>query len=124
MSSPVDRAEIIAGIQRRRRFSADQKLAVVQEAAQPGMTMSNVGCRRGIAPSLVFGWRRRMTEGGKVPIRAGDAVIARAGAHRRRGRFHFAGLGDGGSAALFSTPCPASLPSISNNAGTAARARF
>jgi transposase len=78
MSSSVDRIEVFAGIQRRRRFSVDQKLAVLQEATQPGMTISYVARRHGIAPSLVFGWRRRMTEGGKEAIRADDAVVARA----------------------------------------------
>jgi transposase len=78
MSSSVDRIEVFAGIQRRRRYSVDQKLAVLQEAAQPGMTISYVARRHGISPSLIFGWRRRMTEGGKEAIRADDAVVARA----------------------------------------------
>ena len=78
MSSSVDRIEVFSAIQRRRRYSVDQKLAVLQEAAQPGMTISYVGRRHGISPSLIFGWRRRMTEGGKEAIRADDAVVARA----------------------------------------------
>ena len=78
MSSSVDRVVVFAGIQRRRRYSVDQKLAVLQEAAQPGMTISYVARRHGISPSLIFGWRRRMTEGGKEAIRADDAVVARA----------------------------------------------
>jgi transposase len=78
MSNSVDRVEVFAGIQRRRRYSADQKLAVVQEAAQPGMTISYVARRHGIAPSLIFGWRRRMKEGGKEAIRADDEVVAKA----------------------------------------------
>jgi transposase len=78
MSSSEDRLEVFAGIQRRRRWSVDQKLAVLQEATQPGMTISYVARRHGIAPSLVFGWRRRMTEGGKEAIRADDAVVAKA----------------------------------------------
>ena len=78
MSNSVDRVEVFAGIQRRRRYSADQKLAVVQEAAQPGMTISYVARRHGIAPSQIFGWRRRMKEGGKEAIRADDEVVAKA----------------------------------------------
>jgi len=78
MSSSVERVEVFAGIQRRRRYSVDQKLAVLQEATQPGMTISYVARRHGISPSLIFGWRRRMTEGGKEAIRADDAVVARA----------------------------------------------
>jgi transposase len=78
MSNSVDRVEVFAGIQRPRKYSADQKLAVVQEAAQPGMTISYVARRHSIAPSLIFGWRRRMSEGGKEAIRADDEVVAKA----------------------------------------------
>jgi transposase len=78
MSNNADRVEVFAGIQRRRRYSVDQKMAVLQEAAQPGMTISYVARRHGIAPSLIFGWRRRMSEGGKEAIRADDEVVAKA----------------------------------------------
>ena len=78
MSSNVDRVEVFSQIQRRRRWSVDQKLAVLAEAAQPGMSISYVARRHGISPSLVFGWRRRMTEGGKEAVRADDEVVARA----------------------------------------------
>jgi len=78
MSSTIDRVQVFAGIQRRRRYTVEQKLAVLEEAAQPGMTVSYVGRRHGISPSLIFGWRRLMTEGGKEAVRADDAVVARA----------------------------------------------
>jgi transposase len=78
MSSSVDRVEVFSAIQRRRRYSVDQKLAVLAEAAQPGMSISFVARRHGISPSLVFGWRRRMTEGGKEAVRADDEVVASA----------------------------------------------
>ena len=78
MSNSVDRVEVFAGIQRRRRYTAEQKMSVVQEAMQPGMTISYVARRHGIAPSLIFGWRRRMSEGGKEAIRADDEVVSKA----------------------------------------------
>jgi transposase len=78
MSSSVDRVEVFSAIQRRRRYSVDQKLAVLAEAAQPGMSISFVARRHGISPSLVFGWRRRMSEGGKEAVRADDEVVASA----------------------------------------------
>jgi transposase len=53
-------------------------MAIVQEASQPGMTISYVARRHGIAPSLIFGWRRRMSEGGKEAIRADDEVVSKA----------------------------------------------
>jgi transposase len=71
----VDRVEVLASIQRRRRYSLDQKLAVLAEAAQPGMSISYIARRHGISPSLLFGWRRRMTEGGKEAVRVDDAVV-------------------------------------------------
>jgi transposase len=76
MSNNAERVEVFAGIQRRRRYTAEQKMAFVQEASQPGMTISYVARRHGIAPSLIFGWRRRMSEGGKEAIRADDEVVA------------------------------------------------
>ena len=78
MSTNADRVEVFAGIQRRRRYTAEQKMALVQEAMQPGMTISYVARRHGISPSLIFGWRRRMSEGGKEAIRADDEVVAKA----------------------------------------------
>jgi transposase len=78
MSSNADRVEVFSAIQRRRRYSVDQKLAVLAEAAQPGMSISYVARRHGISPSLLFGWRRRMAEGGKEAVRADDEVVASA----------------------------------------------
>ena len=78
MAMGADRVEVLAGIQRRRRCTVDQKLEVLEEAAQPGMTISYVGRRHGISPSLIFGWRRRMSEGGKEAVRADDEVVAKA----------------------------------------------
>jgi transposase len=74
----VDRVEVLASIQRRRRYSLDQKLAVLAEAAQPGMSISYIARRHGISPSLLFGWRRRMSEGGKEAVRVDDAVVGSA----------------------------------------------
>jgi len=42
MSSSAERAEVFAGIQRRLRYTAEKKMAVVQEASQPGKTISYV----------------------------------------------------------------------------------
>ena len=78
MAMNAERVEVLAGIQRRRRYSVVQKLAVLEEAARPGTTISYVARRHGISPSLIFGWRRRMSEGGKEAVRADDEVVAKA----------------------------------------------
>jgi transposase len=74
----ADRVEVVSSIQRRRRYSLDQKLAVLAEAAQPGMSISYVARRHGISASMLFGWRRRMSEGGKEAVRVDDEVVGSA----------------------------------------------
>ena len=68
MSETFSKVEVITVVARRRRFPMDQKLAVVAETMQPGMSISYVARRHGLSPSLVFRWRRRMSEGGKQAI--------------------------------------------------------
>ena len=67
---------VVSGIQKRRRFSTSQKIAMVEEAMQPGMSVSYVARKYDVSPSQLFNWRRRMTEGGKEAIKADDYVVA------------------------------------------------
>jgi transposase len=57
---------------RRRRFSIDDKLKILQETSLPGMTVSYVARRHDISPSLIFQWRRRLADGGKSKARVGN----------------------------------------------------
>jgi transposase len=76
MSDTFSKVEVITSVARRRRFSSDLKIAVVAETMQPGMSISYVARRHGLSPSLVFRWRRLMSEGGKEAVRADDDVLA------------------------------------------------
>ena len=76
MSKPIDRVEIITGIHGLRRYTAEEKVRLVEETMQPGMTVSAVARLHGVSPSLLFGWRRRMTEGGLEAVRADEDVVA------------------------------------------------
>ena len=76
MSDAFSKVEVISGVARRRRFSTELKLAVVAETMHPGMSISYVARRHGLSPSLVFRWRRLMSEGGKEAVRADDEVVA------------------------------------------------
>ena len=58
------RVEVITSVQRRRRWPTAEKIRLVEETMQPGMSVSYVARRAGVAPSLLFNWRRRMLEGG------------------------------------------------------------
>lgn len=52
------RVEVLRPVERRRRFSLEQKLAVLAEAAAPGAVISEVARRHGLLPAQVFKWRR------------------------------------------------------------------
>src|SRR5919202_1053791 len=78
MSDTFSKFEVITGVARRRRFSTEQKLAVVAETMQPGLSISYVARRHGLSPSLVFRWRRLMSEGGREAVRADDEVVPAA----------------------------------------------
>lgn len=75
MSETFSKVEVITGVARRRRFTTEQKLAVVAETMQPGMSISYVARRHGLSPSLVFRWRQLMSEGGKEAVRVDDDVV-------------------------------------------------
>jgi len=78
MSDTFSRVEVITGVARRRRFSTELKLAIVAETLQPGMSISYVAREHGLSPSLVFRWRRLMSEGGREAVRADDEVVPAA----------------------------------------------
>ncbi len=40
-----------------RRFTAEQKLEILREAEQPGVTVSEVCRRHGLSPSVLYRWR-------------------------------------------------------------------
>lgn len=46
--------EIVAGVQRRRRWSAAKKRSIVQEAEHPGMSISAVARKYGIHANQLF----------------------------------------------------------------------
>jgi transposase len=72
---PISRFEVITSVQRRRRWSAAEKVRLVEEAMQPGMSVSFVARRAGIAPSQLFAWKRRMIEGGHAAVQADEDVV-------------------------------------------------
>src|SRR5688572_28251784 len=63
MTGKIERVEVITSVQRRRRWSAEEKAAIVQEIYAPGMSVSLVARRHGIAPNQLFTWRRLYASG-------------------------------------------------------------
>jgi len=55
--------EIISRVERRRRWTAEQKVNVLTEALEPGATVSAVADRNGISRSQLYAWMRHARKG-------------------------------------------------------------
>jgi transposase len=53
------RVEVLGGVERRRRWSQDDKIRIIEETLAPGAKVTEVARRNGIAASVVFTWRRQ-----------------------------------------------------------------
>ena len=53
------RVEVLGGVERRRRWSRDDKMRIIEETLAPGAVVTEIARRHRIATSLVFTWRRR-----------------------------------------------------------------
>jgi transposase len=53
------RVEVLGGLERRRRWSQDDKARIVEETLAPGAKVTEVARRNGVAASVVFTWRRQ-----------------------------------------------------------------
>src|SRR3954468_855874 len=53
------RVEVLDGVERRRRWSRDDKMRIIEETLAPGAVVTEIARRHGISTSLVFTWRRR-----------------------------------------------------------------
>jgi transposase len=67
--------EVITSIQRRRRWAAEEKRALVEEAEQPGASVSSVARKYGINPNQLFHWRRLIRQGSLSAVRADEEVV-------------------------------------------------
>src|SRR5262252_8051854 len=76
MTGKIEHVEVITSVQRRRRWSAEEKAAIVQETYASGMSVSLVARRHGIAPNQLFTWRRLYASGALSAVGAGEEVVA------------------------------------------------
>lgn len=75
MTSTCERVEVITSVQRRRRWTAEEKLRIVEETYLPGSTVSLVARRHGIAGNQLFTWRRLMAQGALIAADSGEEVV-------------------------------------------------
>jgi putative transposase len=56
----------------KQRFTADEKLRIVEEARQPGANVSETCHRHGIAASAFYRWEAQMREGARRALAEGN----------------------------------------------------
>jgi transposase len=67
------RIDVITGVERRRRWSDEQKRAVVAAAFAPGAVVSEVARSADVCTSLIYRWRRRF---GSAPGGFAEVMVA------------------------------------------------
>ncbi len=95
----ISRAEVITSVERRRRWSRDEKERLVAASLEPGTTVSEVARMAGLHVSQLFRWRKELchrddtTIGRLVPVEiepsvpprdVSEAPLTTAPARRRR----------------------------------------
>ncbi len=61
--------------EKRRRRTTQEKIAIVQQSFEPGMTVSLVARQHGVAASQLFLWRKQYQEGSLTAVAAGEQVV-------------------------------------------------
>jgi transposase len=59
--------EIIAGVERRRRWRLEGKLRTVAEAGEPGARFAEVARRHEVSRSVLWTWRKQVRQGALAP---------------------------------------------------------
>lgn len=75
MTGHNPKSEVLAGPERRRRWVPAEKLAMVAETHQPGVTLSLVARRHGVAPNQLFSWRRLAAQGALTAAGQEEEVV-------------------------------------------------
>jgi transposase len=71
----VERVEVITSVQRRRHWTTEEKVRIVEETYLPGQSVSIVARRHGISANQLFTWRRLMARGAFTAAQAGEEVV-------------------------------------------------
>jgi len=64
----MGRMEILTGVERRRDWSDEEKLSILQEAADPDSRISDVARRHDIKPQQIYTWRRKFAAEQAEPV--------------------------------------------------------
>ena len=70
-----NRVEVVTSVQRRRRWTPEQKLEIVKQTNDPGSSVSMVARQHGLTAAQLFQWRKAYLEGSFVAVGANETVV-------------------------------------------------
>ena len=67
--------EVVTSVQRRRRWTPEQKLEIVKQTNEPGSSISMVARQFGISAAQLFQWRKAYLQGSLMAVGANETVV-------------------------------------------------
>ena len=74
-SATLSRVEVVTSVQRRRRWTPEQKLEIVKQTNEPGSSVSMVARQFGITAAQLFQWRKAYLQGSLMAVGANETVV-------------------------------------------------
>jgi len=74
-SATPSRVEVATSVQRRRRWTPEQKLEIVKQTNEPGSSVSMVARQFGITAAQLFQWRKAYLQGSLMAVGANETVV-------------------------------------------------
>ena len=71
-SAAPSRVEVVTSVQRRRRWTPEQKLEIVKQTNEPGSSVSMVARQFGISAAQLFQWRKAYLQGSLMAVGANE----------------------------------------------------
>lgn len=84
MSNPIHLEPVVPG--RRRRYTPEQKRALLDEAQLPGKSISLVAREYGVSPSVLFQWKRVMDDATNKSLQRNEKVVPESEAKKLKAR--------------------------------------
>ena len=74
-SATPTRVEVVTSVQRRRRWTPEQKIEIVKQTNEPGSSVSMVARQFGITAAQLFQWRKAYLQGSLMAVGANETVV-------------------------------------------------
>ena len=74
-SATPTRVEVVTSVQRRRRWTPEQKLEIVKQTNEPGSSVSMVARQFGISAAQLFQWRKAYLQGSLMAVGSNETVV-------------------------------------------------